>query len=105
MKTPYCKKCEAYFNKIPRNTDGSCPECGEVPATLKIQSEPVADVPCNMGGIPAIVEAAQSLFDNRLGWSEGRQPYAPRDFWADLGAALYGEDDPRVQELREEARP
>jgi len=50
--------------------------------------------------LPPIVEAATTLFDNRLGWSEGRSPHAPRDFWADLGAALYGHDDPRVVELR-----
>lgn len=48
-----------------------------------------------------IAKAAQDLFDNRLGWSEGRNPYAPRVLWAELGAALYGEEDPRVQELRE----
>lgn len=44
--------------------------------------------------------AARYLFDNRLGWSDGRAPYAPRDFWADLGAALYGEMDARVVEMR-----
>lgn len=45
-------------------------------------------------------EVAQTLFDNRLGWSDGRQPYAPRELWADLGSKLYGEEDPRVKELR-----
>lgn len=45
-------------------------------------------------------EAARDLFDNRLGWDMGRQPYAPRAFWARLGAAIYGSEDKRVAELR-----
>ena len=49
-----------------------------------------------------IVKAAQGLFDNRLGWSENRNPYAPREIWAKLGVALYGKDDERVKELREQ---
>ncbi len=44
-------------------------------------------------------QAAQNLFDNRLGWSKGRPPYAPREFWYELGCALYGKDDSRVKEL------
>lgn len=44
-------------------------------------------------------QAAQNLFDNRLGWSNGEPPFAPRKFWYDLGCALYGKDDSRVQEL------
>ena len=44
--------------------------------------------------------AAQGLFDNRVGWGDGRDPTCNRETWADLGAALYGENDPRVQELR-----
>ncbi len=47
-----------------------------------------------------IAEAAKYLFDNRLGWSENRNPYAPRKFWADLSAALYGEHDLKTKELR-----
>ena len=47
-----------------------------------------------------IVKSAQSLFDNRLGWSEGRNPYAPREFWANLSSMIYGEDDLRTKELR-----
>ncbi len=43
--------------------------------------------------------AAQNLFDNRLGWSDGRNPYAPRELWYELGVALYGKDDSRVKEL------
>ncbi len=49
-----------------------------------------------------IEDVAKDLFDNRLGWSDGRQPYAPRELWANLGSKLYGEDDPRVKELRDE---
>ena len=44
-------------------------------------------------------KAAKYLFDNRLGWSDGRNPYAPRKFWHKLGVALYGENDERVIEL------
>ncbi|MEE8423858.1 MAG: hypothetical protein V3S49_04900 [Thermodesulfobacteriota bacterium] len=47
-----------------------------------------------------IEEAAQALFDNRLGWSDGRNSYAPRTFWAELSEALYGKDNPKTQELR-----
>jgi len=49
-----------------------------------------------------VLSTAKDLFDNRLGWSDDlrRPPYAPRHFWANLGSALYGEDDKRVQELR-----
>ena len=42
---------------------------------------------------------AKDLFDNRLGWSDRRNPYAPREFWYRLGIALYGKDDPRVVDL------
>ena len=48
-----------------------------------------------------LVMAAKAIFDNRLGWSDGRQPYAPRELWVELGAAIYGDDDARVQELKE----
>lgn len=53
----------------------------------------------------ALFAAAQALFDNRLGWGEGRNPYAPRETWADLGAVLYGKDDARVIELRLSSTP
>lgn len=33
-------------------------------------------------------EAAQDLYDNRLGWSDGRNPYAPPEFWERLRQAL-----------------
>lgn len=46
-----------------------------------------------------IEETARNLFDNRLGWSDGRNPYAPIEFWHKLGVALYGENDERVIEL------
>ncbi len=36
----------------------------------------------------AQVAAAESLYGNRLGWSEGRNPYAPPYFWDELGKAL-----------------
>ncbi len=32
--------------------------------------------------------AAQDLYDNRLGWSDGRNPYAPPVFWERLGQEL-----------------
>lgn len=51
-------------------------------------------------GSAMVIKTAQSLFDNRLGWRDF--PYAPRSFWADLGEALYGEDDGRVKKLRNE---
>jgi hypothetical protein len=35
-----------------------------------------------------IRDAAQDLYDNRLGWSDGRNPYAPPKFWENLGEAL-----------------
>jgi len=35
-----------------------------------------------------IHKAAQNLYDNRLGWSDGRNPYAPPEFWERLGDAL-----------------
>lgn len=46
-----------------------------------------------------VERAARDLFDNRLGWSDERNPYAPRAFWHKLGVALYGENDERVVEL------
>lgn len=36
----------------------------------------------------AIAEAARNLYANRLGWSDGRNPYAPRELWDELGRAL-----------------
>jgi hypothetical protein len=53
--------------------------------------------------LEAIATAAQMLWDNRLGWSEGRAPYAPRAFWGDLAEAL-GEDAELVAEMRAEPR-
>jgi hypothetical protein len=35
-----------------------------------------------------IIKAAENLYDNRLGWSEGRNPYAPQELWTALGLAL-----------------
>ena len=49
-----------------------------------------------------IVKAAQDLFDNRLGWSDNRNPYATRELWRNLSKALYGKDDPRTRELLRE---
>lgn len=36
----------------------------------------------------AIIAAARDLYDNRLGWGDNRNPYAPPHFWDRLGAAL-----------------
>jgi hypothetical protein len=36
----------------------------------------------------ALREAAQDLYDNRLGWSDGRNPYAHPEFWDKLRDAL-----------------
>lgn len=47
-----------------------------------------------------IEREARNLFNNRLGWSDHRNPYAPREFWANLSAALYGDNDSRTKELR-----
>lgn len=49
-----------------------------------------------------VYRAAQDLFDNRLGWDDNRNPYAPRKFWGDLSEALYGENDSRTIQLRKE---
>lgn len=47
------------------------------------------------------IAAARQLFDNRMGHGRANvHPHAPSELWADLGAALYGEEDERVQELR-----
>lgn len=35
-----------------------------------------------------IVNAATYLYDNRLGWGDGRSPYAHPSFWDELGRAL-----------------
>lgn len=48
----------------------------------------------------AVLPRSKLLFDNRFGEEEGRSPQAARALWADLGAALYGEEDSRVQALR-----
>jgi len=50
--------------------------------------------------IEKVFLAAKDLFDNRLGWSDNRNPYGSRPLWANLGSTLYGEDDERVRELR-----
>ena len=47
-----------------------------------------------------IYKATKDLFDNRLGWSGNRNPYAPRELWLKLAEALYGKDDERTKELR-----
>ena len=39
-------------------------------------------------GLLNIATTAIDLYDNRLGWSEGRNPYAPPEFWDKLGAAI-----------------
>ena len=35
-----------------------------------------------------IEKSARNLYDNRLGWSDGRNPYAPPEFWNNLKQAL-----------------
>jgi len=35
-----------------------------------------------------LIDAAQDLYDNRLGCSDGRNPYAQPEFWEALGKAL-----------------
>lgn len=50
-------------------------------ATLAFDAESAARV-------ARVVACAESLYDNKLGWSEGRRPYAPRAFWGALGLAL-----------------
>ncbi len=35
-----------------------------------------------------VEEAARDLYDNRLGWSHGRNPYAPPEFWEALRKSL-----------------
>ena len=50
-----------------------------------------ADCTQEAGPAPAseqVIAAAAALYDNRLGWSDGRNPYAPRELWDDLGRAL-----------------
>lgn len=44
----------------------------------------------------ATVEAAQDLFDNRMGYTSAPGPWAPPEFFIALGTALYGKDDDRV---------
>ena len=74
-------KLETYFMPIAQTlTEGGIMEC----KALKVK------------------KAAQNLFDNRLGWSDGRSPYAPKEFWYQLGVALYGKKDKRVQDLSKE---
>ena len=46
-----------------------------------------------------IEEKAKSLFDNRLGWSDGRNPYAPPEFWANLEQAL-NDIDPEYEAMK-----
>jgi hypothetical protein len=46
------------------------------------------------------IDAAALLYDNRLGWSANRQPYAPRAFWCALGIAL-GKDTSWVESTAE----
>lgn len=47
-----------------------------------------------------LMRAAIELWDNRVGWGDGRPPFASREFWGRLGAALGHEDDELVQEYR-----
>ena len=35
-----------------------------------------------------VIDAAIDIYDNRLGWSEGRNPYALISFWEGLNKAL-----------------
>lgn len=51
----------------------------------------------------SIVDAAIDLFDNRIGWSEGRNPQAPIETWIRLGIAIYGKKNDMVLELVNEA--
>jgi hypothetical protein len=49
----------------------------------------------------AIVEAAHELFEHRYqSDATGKEPFAPREFWIKLAAALYGEGDVRAQEMK-----
>ena len=48
--------------------------------------------------LECVVEAATNLYDNRLGWSEGRSPYANIEFWDGLNKALKLNEDQRIKE-------
>ncbi len=50
--------------------------------------------------IDKILDASKDLFDNILGWSDNRSPYAPRELWANLGEVLYDKENKIVKELR-----
>ena len=50
-------------------------------------------------GLTEIKNQAQNLFDNRLGWSDGRNPYAPPEFWTKLEQAL-NEINPDYEQAR-----
>ncbi len=56
----------------------SCTEC------YMLYGKHQAHCPCYQ----TVEKAATDLFDNRLGWSDGRNPYAPPSFWDKLEEAL-----------------
>ena len=51
-----------------------------------------------------IEAAAQDLCDNRLGWSDGRNPYAHPEFWEALGDALALPPDAPQQPQQDDGR-
>lgn len=67
----------------------------------EIQDQKGQDVAPETNLRSEITEKAKQLFDNRLGWSEGRHPFAPKEFWIKLGIALYGENSYQVRELKD----
>jgi len=46
------------------------------------------EMPFQLQELVEVYKAAKDLYDNRLGWSDGRNPYAPKEFWARLAEAL-----------------
>lgn len=48
-----------------------------------------------------VIKAAEALLDGMVGEAANAIPSAPRALWRELAASLYGDDDPRVVELRD----
>jgi archaellum component FlaC len=48
-----------------------------------------------------VYQKAKALFDNRLGWENGYNAHALMKFWTDLGVALFGQYDYRVEQTLE----
>jgi len=65
-----------------------CAVRDELRNQLDIKGERIKELEKELQKYKDAVDASVNLYDNRLGWSDGRNPYVHPEFWDTLKEAL-----------------